>query len=231
MNNTIKLFLFNILLCSAPAVQAMGMLHTIGKFKFGKYVAHAQKKDISNSIEKNLSRLETLQKCPAMRTSFGMFRCAIPSRQMSKQLLPIFEKIKQKLENTDNVALIAGSFPVYIAASWNCPCCNHKLVLVDHHFCNTFSTAVQQFVLAHELVHAAKDHVKKIKELRTLTAEEKSMIMHECEYEADAEAVRALGTAQGAFEFFAATNDKHGNGATHPSHENRVKKLLALQNK
>lgn len=231
MNNTIKLLLFNILPCAAPAMQAMGIVHAIGKFKPVKQVVfHSKKKDIVWYAEKNTRRLDILHDCITTKRTFEHFEIKRPSRTMSKQLLPLFEAIKMKLDNVDNVALVAGHFPTEIGLFYHCKDCDHKVVAVDHSFCHNLSTAAQQFILAHELAHAAKDHIKQFRAFQDSTLEEKKKISHAQEHEADEEAVRALGTLEGALEFFRNWKERNKNSPTHPSHKDRVEKLLQLQN-
>lgn len=228
MKNTVIFLLFNILLFSAPALQAMGMLHTIGKFRPGKHVVfHSKKKDIVWYAEKNTRRLDIAQDCIATKRTFEHLEIKRPSRTMSKQLLPLFEAIKMKLDHVDNVALVAGPFPEAIGLLYHCKYCDHKVVVVDHHFCHNLSIAAQKFVLAHELAHASKDHIKEFRAFQDSTFEEKKKINHAQEHEADEEAVRALGTIEGALEFFSSTVERNENSPTHPSHKNRIEKLQA----
>jgi len=229
MKYTINFLLFTILFCAAPAMQAMGMLQAIGKFKLGRYVAYAQKKDIAYYTEKNIRRLDALLSCKVIEECFINEGLKTPSREMGKKLLPLFESLKMKFGNINDVALASGDFSAQLGMMMSCQECDHKLVIVDHNLCNNLNAASQQFIIAHELAHASKDHVKELHAFQNQTAGEMETLLHEQEHEADAEAARVLGTITSAVEFFTNWIEAEASSQTHPSNKKRIEKLLALQ--
>lgn len=257
MNNPIKLLLFNILLCAAPAMQAMGSLRNYGIKAFKKitsataatvfltggihsvYQQAAHKELTLEEMQANNAKyFAQFSECPHFKIEIARKALQVPTGGFAAHILPMLEALRKHDKKFKKVPLLVSDISE-AAANWGCTSCQHNSVVIDPYTFSYMSKKEQKFALAHELGHIAHEHVK-IKERKT-----DWQICHEHECQADEYAARILGTIDGGLEYFHAIQTDDDNFEfdgwsasilnffserhSHPSHEKRVEKLLALK--
>jgi hypothetical protein len=250
MNNSIKLLLFTFLSLAPCATEAMGALCNLriaGKTVLQKIsqkqvmqlhaAIHPQNNQLARYIDKNNRLIRQLRACPALQQHVisGSWKSLHNKQQ---HLLPLFEQLKQRMGNVSAVPLVSAHIPDSVAEMHDCLVCDHKAIIIDEALCRERGIATQKFLLAHELAHASLNHGKKIASVRNAPQHEVTQLHHAIEYEADAEAVRVLGTLDGAVEFFGHAHETtppdavslHATSTTlHPSDQKRAAHLISIQ--
>lgn len=230
MKHTTKLLLFNILLFSSPAMQAMGTVRIFGMRVFkgtaaavpacgGLYsvyhVATKKEPTIEEMLEDNKRCFDQAVQCPVfqpkkLKESSNLKKIVnvnVPQGNFAKQILPLFTKLKNQDKKFKNILLLTST-EVGCGRADDCKTCNHRLVTIDPERFSYYDKDMWEFILAHELGHHYDNHLSKRDEDGA-----PSDICHAQEYQADEYAARTIGSIEGALKFFDAQEQTDGKVA------------------
>lgn len=231
MNHTTKLLLLNILLFSAPALQAMGTVRTFGMRVFkgaaaavpacgGLYSVYhiATKKEpaIEEMIEDNKRCFDQAMQCPVLQKRLKKLKessnlkkiVSVPKGSFAKQILPLFTRLKNQDKKLKNIPLLTST-ELGCGRADDCQTCDHRLVTIDPECFSYYDKDMWEFILAHELGHHYENHLSK----RDEDGNAPSDVCHAQEYQADEYAARTIGSIEGALKFFDAEEQTDGKVA------------------